>query len=344
MNIKFYMVDTHACGHYRGEVVAREVNGQCSNNRMDCKTNILFSDYAGTHLMVFQRQIRNLENVQLANQRGIATIYEIDDDIWGIPSIFEDYGKECFNPENSEKIMAACDAITVTTPELAEVVRAHVPGKVIYVIPNAIDLDMWDEVYMERQVKPPAGPDGQVVIGWMASQSHLMDVPLVGEVLRDLMAEFKQLRLHFIGWVGLEAFMGDIMRPFKDRIVCGDWVPVSQLARAMSDFDIGILPLIDHPWNRSKSDLKFLQYSCLGIPSVASPMPCYQRNIEPGAGLIVENNAPEDWYKNLKMLITDVKLRQVMGARARQLMYLKHDIRRGFQLWMDVFEAVRSKR
>ena len=73
-------------------------------------------------------------------------------------------------------------------------------------------------------------------------------------------------------------------------------------------------------------------------------MPCYQRNIEPGAGLIVENNAPEDWYKNLKMLITDVKLRQVMGARARQLMYLKHDIRRGFQLWMDVFEAVRSKR
>lgn len=337
MNIKFYMVDTHACGHYRGEIIAREVNTQYPNHRMDCKTTILYSDYPGTHVMVFQRQNRNLENVKFARSRGIATIYEIDDDIWGCPPVFEAYGKKCLKPEESETIMRECDAITVTTPELADVVQKHIPGKPVYVVPNAIDLEMWDAAYAERQTK---ASNGTVTIGWMASQSHLMDVPLVGEVLRDLMVEFPNLRLHFIGWIGMQDFMGGMMEPFKDRIVCGDWVPVSQLAETMKGFDIGILPLMDHPWNQSKSELKYLQYSALGIPSVASPLPCYTRTIDQGTGLVAENNAPAAWYKHLKTLIMDEGLRHSIGARARQLVYLKHNIKDQVRVWMDGYERI----
>jgi glycosyltransferase involved in cell wall biosynthesis len=336
VNIKFFAVDTWACGHFRGELPAREINAQYPNHRMDIKTNIMFSDYPSTHLMIFQRQNKNLENVQFANSRGIATVYEIDDDLWGCPPVFEAYGKKCLKPEESEVIMKACDAITVSTPELADVVQKHIPGKPVHVIPNAIDMEMWDATYCERQIKVS---DGTVTIGWMASQSHLMDAPLVGEVLRDLMVEFPQLRLHFIGWLGMQDFMVNLA-PFKDRIICGDWVPVSQLAETMKDFDIGLLPLVDHPWNRSKSDLKYLQYSCLGIPSVASPLPCYTRTIEQGCGLIAENNAPAAWYTHLKALIVDEGLRRSVGARARQLVYLKHNIKDQVRVWVDTYERI----
>jgi len=341
MNIKFYMVDVHACGVYRGELVAREINSQ-TTHRMDCKTNIMFSDYPGTNVMVFQRQNKNLESVKFANKRGITTIYEIDDDIWNIPQVFESYGTKFIKPESSEGIMRECDAITVTTPELADVVREHVPGSLVYVVPNAIDLDMWDEVLYERTTAPAKET---VTIGWMASQSHLMDVPIVGEVLRDLMVKHAQLRLHFIGWIGVESFMGDMMRPFKDRIIYGDWVPVSQLGRSMSDFDIGILPLVDHPWNRSKSELKYLQYSALAIPSVASPLPCYLRAMgnNPNTGLIAQNNAPGSWYSLLNTFIEDREFRRDMGAQARKAMYLNHDIRNQFYNWLDVFEKVRKR-
>lgn len=339
MNVKFYMVDTHACGHYRGEIVAREVNAQYPNHRMDCKTNIMFSDYPGTHLMVFQRQNKNLENVKFARARGIATIYEIDDDIWGILPVFEAYGKKCLKPEESEVIMRECDAITVSTPELAEVVQKHVPGKPVHVIPNAIDMEMWDSALFEREASSVKRET--VTIGWMASQSHLMDVPVVGEVLRDLMLEFPQLRLHFIGWIDMKAFMGDMMKPFSDRITCGDWVPVSQLSETMKGFDIGLLPLVDHAWNQSKSDLKYLQYAALGIPAVASPLPCYARTIESGAGLIAEYNAPAAWYGHLKALILDEGLRRGIGVRARQLVYLKHNIKDQVRVWVDVYERVR---
>ncbi|MFA5187243.1 MAG: glycosyltransferase [Patescibacteria group bacterium] len=369
MNVKFYMVDTHACGYYRGEIVAREVNGQYPNHRMDCKTCILFSDYPGTHLMVFQRQNKNLESVQFARARGIATIYELDDDIWGCPPVFEAYGKRCLKPEESEAIMRECDAITVTTPELGEVVREHLESMgvrecgsmgvaadtplrqhtpTVYVVPNAIDLEMWDAAYGEKQVgnrdpgSPPPATGETMTIGWMASQSHLMDVPLVGEVLRDLLAEFPQLRLHFVGWIGMESFMGNMMAPFKDRIVCGDWVPVSQLAETMKGFDIGLLPLVDHPWNRSKSELKYLQYSALGIPTVASPLPCYARAIESGAGLVAEHNAPAAWYNHLKALILDEGLRRGMGARARRNVYLKHNIKDQVRVWVETYERVRA--
>ena len=168
-----------------------------------------------------------------------------------------------------------------------------------------------------------------------------MDVPVVGEVLRDLMLEFPQVRLHFIGWIDMKAFMGDMMKPFSDRITCGDWVPVSQLAETMKGFDIGLLPLVDHAWNQSKSDLKYLQYAALGIPAVASPLPCYARTIESGAGLISEHNAPAAWYNNLKALILDEGLRRGIGARARQLVYLKHNIKDQVRVWVDVYERVR---
>lgn len=298
----------------------------------------MYSDYPGTHLFIFQRQNKNLENVKFARSRGIACIYELDDDVWSIPPVFEAYGKKCLKPEESEVIMRECDAITVTTPELAEVVAKHVPGKPVHVIPNALDLDMWDAAYAERQVK---ASDGTVTIGWMASQSHLMDVPVVGEVLRDLMLEFPQLRLHFIGWIDMKAFMGDMLGPFADRVTCGDWVPVSQLAETMKGFDIGLLPLVDHAWNQSKSDLKYLQYSALGIPAVASPMPCYTRAIKSGCGLIAEHNAPAAWYGHLKSLILDEGLRRGIGARARQLVYLKHNIKDQVRVWVDVYEKVR---
>jgi len=341
MNIKGYMVDCHACGVYRLELPAREINQQYPNHRMDCKSTILYSDYPNTQLMIFQRQNKNLENVKFARSRGIACVYEIDDDIWSCPPVFEAYGKKCLKPEESEVIMRECDAITVSTLELAEVVQKHIPGKPVYVIPNAIDMEMWDGPYAERQTK---ASNGTVTIGWMASQSHLMDVPLVGEVLRDLMREHDNLRLHFIGWIGMEAFMGDMMAPFKGRITCGDWVPVSQLAEAMKGFDIGLLPLVDHAWNFSKSDLKFLQYSCLGIPSVASPLPCYLRTIESGCGLIAEHNAPAAWYGCLKSLIMDEGLRRGIGARARQLVYLKHNIKDQVRVWVDVYERVRANK
>jgi len=336
LNIKGYAVDLHACGIYRLELPAREINAHYQH-RADVKTNIMFSDYAGTNLMVFQRQNKNLENVKFARERGIATIYEIDDDLWSIPPVFEAYGKKCLKPEESEVIMRECDAVTVTTPELADVIRQHVPGKPVYVVPNAIDMEMWDAAYIERQT---LAPKDAVTIGWMASQSHLMDAPLVGEVLRDLMVEFPQIRLHFIGWIDMKAFMGDMMKPFADRITCGDWVPVSQLAESMKGFDIGLLPLTDHPWNRSKSELKFLQYAALGIPSVASPLPCYTRAIEPGTGLIAELNAPAAWHHHLKALIVDRELRKAIGAKARQLVYLKHNIKDQVRVWVDVYERV----
>lgn len=345
VNIKFFQCDNHACGFYRGEIVAREINTQYPNHRMDCKTTIQYSDYPGTHLMIFQRQNQNLENVKFARARGIATIYEIDDDIWGCPPVFEAYGKKCLKPEESEIIMRECDAITVTTPELADIVRQHVPGKPVFVVPNAIDMEMWSAAYAERQTHPAfqaplqGGDQRTITIGWMASQSHLMDAPLVGEVLRDLMIEFPNLYLHFIGWIGMQDFIVDL-KPFKDRIVCGDWVPVSQLAETMKGFDIGLLPLTDHPWNHGKSELKFLQYSALGIPSVASPLPCYTRAIKPGLGFIVENNAPAGWYSHLKALIQDEGLRRSIGARARQDVLLNHNMRDQVRAWVDVYERV----
>jgi len=91
MHIKFYMSEAFACGHIRGEVLAREINKRFTNVRMDCKTDVLLSDFYSANIAVFQRQ----EKLEIADKMRIAreefkikVVYDIDDDLFRPPEDF----------------------------------------------------------------------------------------------------------------------------------------------------------------------------------------------------------------------------------------------------------------
>ena len=74
------------------------------------------------------------------------------------------------------------------------------------------------------------------------------------------------------------------------------------------DFDIGVAPLIDNEFNRCKSNLRWLEWSALGVPTVASrvvPFQCIRPNID---GYLAKNE--KEWYTNLRALIEIPKLRE----------------------------------
>ena len=55
MNIKFYMSDLIGPGLIRGDIPAKYINRIGSEFRVDCKMDIMESDFSGTQVMVFQR-------------------------------------------------------------------------------------------------------------------------------------------------------------------------------------------------------------------------------------------------------------------------------------------------
>jgi hypothetical protein len=76
MNVKFYMSDVLACGHIRGEIPARAINQLRTDCRVDCKTDVLCSDFFKTDLMVFQRthQLDLYNKMLAAKSMGIKTV------------------------------------------------------------------------------------------------------------------------------------------------------------------------------------------------------------------------------------------------------------------------------
>jgi glycosyltransferase involved in cell wall biosynthesis len=82
------------------------------------------------------------------------------------------------------------------------------------------------------------------------------------------------------------------------------------------DFDIGLAPLAYHRFNKSKSDIKVLEYAALGIPVVASDFGPYAESVIHGeTGFLVRR--PHEWGRYLGMLAEDVALREQMSVNAK---------------------------
>ncbi|HAL17372.1 MAG TPA: hypothetical protein DCP32_11675 [Anaerolineaceae bacterium] len=84
------------------------------------------------------------------------------------------------------------------------------------------------------------------------------------------------------------------------------------------EYDIGLAPLIDDPFHRSKTNNKYREYGACEIAGIYSNVPVYAdfvKNLD--TGILVENTV-EDWYSALMQLINDPDLRRRIGLAARQ--------------------------
>ncbi len=81
-------------------------------------------------------------------------------------------------------------------------------------------------------------------------------------------------------------------------------------------FDIGIMPLVDEPFQRGKCGCKILQYMSASLPVVASRVGINTELIEHGSrGLLASGK--EEWHEALATLIAAPELRRAMGQSGR---------------------------
>ena len=84
----------------------------------------------------------------------------------------------------------------------------------------------------------------------------------------------------------------------------------------INNFDIGVMPLPDSPWERGKCGFKLIQYMACGLPVIASPIGVNSEIVEHGVnGFLVETD--EEWESSLRTLMGDPELRHRMGQAGR---------------------------
>ena len=186
-------------------------------------------------------------------------------------------------------------------------------NKPSYTFPNQLDFEdyRWN-VFRDKSHK--------IVIGFMGSASHAPDLAMIKEPIKRILDEYKDVEFHFVGGTFSEFGFDDRIKFFtnhgtRNKIVLqGEFFDSEDYPRYMAKWDIGIIPLVDAPFNKAKSDLKFLEYSRLKIPSVVSKLPTY-RTVQDGVtGLLA--GSEKEWYRQLVKLIENKKRREEMGQAA----------------------------
>ena len=90
-------------------------------------------------------------------------------------------------------------------------------------------------------------------------------------------------------------------------------VSLWELSQALAEFDVGIAPLADTAFNRSRSTVKLKEYATAGTPWLASPTGPYVGLGEKQGGRLV----PDDgWHEAIARLIDKPRERGRLAKRA----------------------------
>ena len=220
--------------------------------------------------------------------------------------------------------LRSADAITVSTPLIADQCAAI--GLTSHLLPNAVDCSQF--------VRQPC-QDDVVTIAYCGSASHAADVPLVAPALRRLLAaQQERVRVVSLGCPipGLQDLVG---YTHYER------VSATEYARCLSDLhvDIGLAPLLDTPFNRAKSDIKYLEYSVVGAATIASPVAPYLASLRPDRGVLASANTVESWTSAIMQLVEQPQLRQSLAGRAYEWVRRERSIEATAMAWHTVFNA-----
>jgi processive 1,2-diacylglycerol beta-glucosyltransferase len=236
------------------------------------------------------------------------------------------------------------DGVLVSTAFLQE--RLSGLNKSIFVLPNAVDERLFGEAKALAATDDPS--EKKIVIGYMGTFTHDSDLMMVYQPLNQVLRRYAgRLEFQLVGGVSnpavLEAFKGLAFRVLR--------VPVEDVAypnfvawmKKNLDWDLAIAPLEDTRFNLAKSDIKFLDYSALGIPGIYSRVPSYSgtvRHLE--TGYLVENT-PAAWEEALETMLAEDGLREQLAVNARNYVSSSRTLEHCAYQWKEALLAIVSE-
>ncbi len=261
---------------------------------------------------------------------GIPIYAEFDDDPYSLSAQhphFKNLAPGSVSELWADDLVQFVDGIFVSTEYLKDRFKGKCSN--VHVIPNGIDFDIWDNLKPKKRRK---GQEDIINIGWVGGGNHSEDLELIERPIKHILNKHKNVR--FIMAIGNEV-------PFYFRIKgvkaydFRHWKPINEYPQFMNDLniDIGIAPLRDRLHNRSKSNLKWLEFSALKVPLVASPVDPYLKTNALMA------HTEDEWIEHLELLIKSEKKRKILGAESYNIVKADFNVETISKNYLDILKS-----
>jgi glycosyltransferase involved in cell wall biosynthesis len=345
--VAIYPADLGGCGHYRLIWPARALQAEgvdidlvLPNEPVDRQlqvgwwegengdTEVVDAVTPDADIVVMQRPIdrHRVTTLALLQEKGVRIVVEIDDDFDNVhpqnvawPRLQPHISAE----RNKDWLHIACDfadMVVVSTPRLAERYGSH--GRV-RVVRNRVPA---------RYLSYVADEHDALYVGWSGStETHPDDLQVMGagfaRALRSSNAE--------MAIVGTGRGVRRITGIDHDPLASG-WRMIGEYPEALTQFDVGVVPLSMTPFNQAKSCLKGLEMAAVGVPFIASPTDEYRWFCAQGVGLLATK--PKEWERMIKQLCASAELRAEMSGRGREVA-AGHTVQGHAEEWWNAWSA-----
>ena len=219
-----------------------------------------------------------------------------------------------------EAMARYANVVTAGSPALAAWARLSQASHVVE-MPPTVDTGRYP-------VLPPA--DGPFIIGWIGTPRNDKYIAIIAQALQQLHRACGA-RLRIIG--GSEEFLA--ASGYVDHVAWSEDTEALELARC----HVGIMPLVDGPWEQGKCGYKVIQYMAAARPAVVSPVGAVTSILVPGETGFFATSV-DDWISVLGSLAADRERVAKMGLAARkrvETMYsLEVDAPKLVKLFRDV--------
>jgi len=197
----------------------------------------------------------------------------------------------------------------------------------------------------------------EVRIGWFGSKGHYEDLRMIVPAIKRVLDQFPNAKFVYSGFGGMssdrlvtevgwgEDVFKEIDRSRREFVIA---VPEDlwPMKHRVLDFDIGIAPLIDDPFNHCKTAIKWMEYAMLDTPCVLSPTVYGEHPIKKDFSIVEHGktgfiaNTEDEWVEYLSRLVRGINLRTKIGQAAKRKVVEKWNIDNHWQKWVEVYQSV----
>ena len=186
-------------------------------------------------------------------------------------------------------------------------------AKRVTALPTVVNAD----IYKPFPVKPRQALT-EIIIGWVGSPTTIWLMDHISQALVNV-AKKTNIVLYIIG----ANYSIDGI-----KTICVDWKEgwsEEKEIELTNEIDIGIMPLVDGPYQKGKCGFKLIKYMACAIPMIASAVGMNPEIVDHGKNGYLASTTDE-WEKYLLILINDANKRKEFGQNGREKMLEQYSL------------------
>ncbi|RLB02969.1 MAG: hypothetical protein DRG83_07720 [Deltaproteobacteria bacterium] len=239
------------------------------------------------------------------------------------------------------KIFQMADAIVVVSDFLKRHIRRMgIDEGKIYVIPNAVNLELFNPDNVKDALRRKLKVDNRIVIGFVGAFVSWNNLKLLIDIFKDVFREKPDIHLLLIGDGPLKSDLGKKVHQegLKDRVTLTGRVKYEDVPKFIHSMDICVIPQS----NQYRSPVKLFEYMAMAKPVVAPDVePIKSVIMEYENGVLFKSRNRDSLKETIRDLLEiENSKRRKMGDRARKTVIEKYTWENNAKKIVEIYKSL----